>query len=89
MGVPLQELWIEKNRNKFLSIKIALAGGAIIDFMSGNIVRAPKWIQKIGMEWFFRFVQEPRRLFLRYFKGNVVFFWHVIRNLRITRSNRT
>ncbi len=88
MGVPLQELWIEKNRSSFTSVKIALAGGAIIDFMSGKVIRAPIWIQKIGMEWFFRFVQEPKRLFRRYFSGNFIFFWHILKNLRKSKWNR-
>jgi N-acetylglucosaminyldiphosphoundecaprenol N-acetyl-beta-D-mannosaminyltransferase len=88
MGVPTQELWINNNKNKFNSVKIAVAGGAIIDFMSGRVLRAPRWIQFIGMEWFFRFMQEPTRLFKRYFKGNFVFFWHVLRHIRTTRINR-
>lgn len=77
MGVPIQELWIHKNKEKFKTVKVVIAGGAIIDFISGRVKRAPIWIQKIGMEWFFRFAQEPKRLFRRYFSGNFVYFWHI------------
>ena len=47
--------------------------GGSLDVVAGEILRAPKWMQKMGMEWLFRFIQEPRRLFKRYFVGNVVF----------------
>lgn len=82
MGVPIQELWIYKNKEKFKTVKIVIAGGAIIDFISGRVKRAPVWIQKIGMEWLFRFAQEPRRLFRRYFSGNFIYFWYVFSMLR-------
>ncbi len=87
MGVPTQELWIYKNREKLKSVKIAIAGGAIIDFISGNVKRAPVWIQKIGMEWLFRFAQEPKRLFRRYFSGNFIYFWHVFSMLSSRKNN--
>jgi N-acetylglucosaminyldiphosphoundecaprenol N-acetyl-beta-D-mannosaminyltransferase len=81
MGVPMQELWIYKNKDKLKTVKIAIAGGAIIDFISGNVRRAPVWIQKIGMEWLFRFAQEPKRLFRRYFSGNFIYFWNIFSKL--------
>lgn len=46
---------------------ISLAIGASIDFEAGNIERAPKWMQKSGLEWFYRFLKEPKRMFNRYF----------------------
>ena len=66
MGSPKQELWISENINK-LDINIVVAIGGALKIYSGEIERAPKWIQKIGMEWFFRFLKEPKRLFSRYF----------------------
>jgi N-acetylglucosaminyldiphosphoundecaprenol N-acetyl-beta-D-mannosaminyltransferase len=87
MGVPIQELWIYKNREKFKNVKIIIAGGAIIDFISGKVKRAPVFIQKIGLEWLFRFAQEPRRLFKRYFSGNFVYFWYVFTMLRKRKRN--
>jgi len=73
MGVPRQELWIAENKNK-LNTKVCIAGGAIIDFQAGNVKRAPVWIQKLHLEWVYRLVQEPRRLWKRYFIGNAMFF---------------
>ncbi|MGL4742036.1 MAG: WecB/TagA/CpsF family glycosyltransferase [Sarcina sp.] len=66
MGSPKQELWISENLSK-LNINIAIAIGGGLKIYSGEIERAPRWIQKIGMEWFFRFLKEPTRLFSRYF----------------------
>ena len=78
MGVPLQEIWISKNRDRFSNLRIAIAGGAILDFLSGNVSRAPGWIRKAGMEWGYRLMLEPKRLWKRYLVGNVIFFYHII-----------
>lgn len=78
MGVPLQEKWIFRNKDKFTHAKIIVAGGAIIDFSAGRVKRAPVFIRAIGLEWLFRFAQEPRRLFDRYFIGNWKFFQHIL-----------
>jgi N-acetylglucosaminyldiphosphoundecaprenol N-acetyl-beta-D-mannosaminyltransferase len=74
MGVPRQELWLMKNKEKLRGVKISVAGGAVLDFISGNVPRAPVWMQKTGTEWVFRLYNEPKRLFKRYFIGIPVFF---------------
>jgi N-acetylglucosaminyldiphosphoundecaprenol N-acetyl-beta-D-mannosaminyltransferase len=79
MGVPRQELWLTKNKDKLSGVKISIAGGAILDFLSENVVRAPGWMQKIGMEWVFRLLQEPRRLFKRYFIGIPLFHYYIFK----------
>ena len=56
--------------------------GGSFDVISGNISRAPKWIQKINMEWFYRMLQEPKRLFKRYFVGNTKFILAVLKEKR-------
>lgn len=66
LGAPKQEKFIYKYKNK-LNVPISLAVGASIDFEAGNIERAPKWMQKSGLEWFYRFLKEPKRMFKRYF----------------------
>ena len=66
LGAPKQEKFIYKYIDK-LDVGIALGLGASIDFMAGNIKRAPKWVSNIGFEWFYRFLKEPKRLFKRYF----------------------
>ncbi|MFC2116993.1 WecB/TagA/CpsF family glycosyltransferase [Bacteroidota bacterium] len=79
LGAPKQEKWIYRYRNRLKNIKIFLAIGATIDFEAGNVRRAPKWINSIGLEWFFRFLNEPRRLWKRYFIEDISFFWLVLK----------
>lgn len=79
MGVPRQELWLIKNKDRLNGVKISVAGGAVLDFISGNVKRAPSWMRKTGTEWIFRLLQEPKRLFNRYFIGIPVFFFNLIK----------
>lgn len=65
LGTPKQEKFIYKFKDK-LNVPISLAIGASIDFEAGNIKRAPKWMQKIGLEWLYRLCKEPRRMYRRY-----------------------
>lgn len=66
LGAPKQELWIHQNLSR-LKVKVAIGVGAAFELASGSVRRAPEWMQKHGLEWFFRFLIEPRRLFKRYF----------------------
>ena len=61
--------------------------GGSFDVISGNIARAPVWMQKSGLEWLFRVIQEPRRLFKRYFVGNWVFIKAIIKEKRHMKQN--
>ena len=74
VGAPKQEKFIVKWRAQMPDIKIIMALGATIDFEAGVKRRAPLWVQQIGMEWFYRFIHEPRRLFRRYFIHDLKFF---------------
>lgn len=65
-GCPKQEKWIYENINKY-NAKVAVCAGATVDFLAGNVKRAPRWMSEHGLEWFYRFLQEPTRLFKRYF----------------------
>ena len=65
-GCPKQEKWIAENYKKY-DAKVSICAGATLDFLSGNVKRAPKWMSQAGLEWFYRFLQEPKRLFKRYF----------------------
>jgi N-acetylglucosaminyldiphosphoundecaprenol N-acetyl-beta-D-mannosaminyltransferase len=85
MGVPKQELWAIRNRQHLQRVKLIIAGGAILDFLSGNVSRAPVWMRNAGMEWVFRLLLEPGRMWRRYLVGNFVFFWHVFRLRFIAR----
>lgn len=66
LGCPKQEKFIYKNRNQY-NIPISITMGGCVDFLAGNVKRAPIWMQRVGLEWFFRFLQEPRRMYRRYF----------------------
>ncbi len=63
------------------NVKIWMALGATIDFEAGTLKRAPAFCRKIGMEWFYRFLLEPRRLFRRYFIDDIKFFYYFARQL--------
>ncbi len=71
-GAPRQELWIRRYLSK-LGAKVVIGVGGLLDFFSGRISRAPRWIRKLGMEWSYRLYREPTRLGRRYVIGNVVF----------------
>lgn len=78
MGTPLQEKWIKHYKNR-INAHVFWAVGALFDVLSGKRKRAPKWFQKLGLEWTFRFLQEPRRLWKRYLFGNAHFLLTVFR----------
>jgi N-acetylglucosaminyldiphosphoundecaprenol N-acetyl-beta-D-mannosaminyltransferase len=76
-GAPKQEKWIHRHLNE-TGAKLILGVGGLFDFYSGSIPRAPGWIREIGMEWLYRLGQEPRRMWRRYFVGNVLFLARVL-----------
>lgn len=77
LGCPKQERWIAA-RKKVLPPGVYFGIGAAFAFHAGRVKNAPSWIQKIGMEWAFRLVMEPRRLFSRYLKFNSLFLKYLI-----------
>ena len=85
-GVPLQEKWIRRYAAD-IDVPVLMGVGALLDFYSGSVRRAPKWVRRLRLEWLFRLALEPRRLFRRYVLGNPLFLWRVIR-LRIAGEVR-
>lgn len=79
VGAPKQEMWISKYRNRLKNIKVFLAIGATIDFEAGNVQRSPKWMSQAGLEWLYRLLQEPERLWKRYLVDDLPFFWLVLK----------
>jgi len=75
LGCPRQETWAYEYRD-LLSIPI-LAVGAAFDFHAGTLPQAPKWMQDVGLEWLFRLIQEPKRLWQRYAVLNPLYTWRV------------
>ena len=65
-----------ESREKGRSVRLFMALGATVDFEAGTVKRCPVWIRRLGMEWFWRFCQEPRRLFKRYWVNDMKFFWY-------------
>lgn len=80
LGAPKQEIWMCENCPT-LPIGAAIAVGAALDTQAGLRKRAPKWPQKLGLEWLYRLAREPRRLWRRYLFGNSEFIWLVARQL--------
>ena len=74
LGAPKQEVFIDEIAPK-LNVPIMAAVGAAFAFYAGKTSQAPAFLQKIGMEWFYRLLMEPRRLFVRYFKYNPWYLW--------------
>ncbi|HWQ33502.1 MAG TPA: WecB/TagA/CpsF family glycosyltransferase [Blastocatellia bacterium] len=71
LGCPKQEKWMLAHRH--LRVGVMLGVGAAFDFHTGRIERAPRWMQRTGLEWLFRLTQDPRRLWRRYLKTNTLF----------------
>jgi N-acetylglucosaminyldiphosphoundecaprenol N-acetyl-beta-D-mannosaminyltransferase len=69
LGTPKQEYWTAQHRSE-LKVAVAIPVGAAFEMIAGLVPRAPRWLQSIGMEWLFRLVLEPRRLWRRYLIGN-------------------
>lgn len=72
---PKQEMWIAKYRHQLANVKLFMALGATVDFVAGTVKRCPLLLQRLGVEWFWRFCHEPQRLFRRYFVDDIQFFW--------------
>ncbi|MDQ8021973.1 MAG: WecB/TagA/CpsF family glycosyltransferase [Moraxellaceae bacterium] len=85
LGNPRQEQWIARH-HALLDAGLVMAIGALFDFMSGNIQRAPMWVQRIRCEWLYRLFLEPRRLLRRYTIDTMHFFYLVVRQGRASRS---
>ena len=77
-GAPLQEQWIIRHRAE-LRPAILMGVGGLFDFFSGNIQRAPRWMREIGLEWVYRILQEPGRMWKRYVVGNPLFLYRVMK----------
>ena len=85
MGSPAQEYWIAANLQR-TGARFAMGVGGSFDHLSGHKRRAPRWMQRAGLEWLYRLLLEPRRLWRRYLVGNAQFIRLVIRQWRSTRQ---
>lgn len=77
MGVPRQEKWAFSQLER-LAVPVVWCVGALFEYYGGHRARAPQWVRRCGMEWLFRLILEPRRLWRRYILGNPEFVWRVL-----------
>jgi N-acetylglucosaminyldiphosphoundecaprenol N-acetyl-beta-D-mannosaminyltransferase len=77
LGTPKQERWMAEHRAA-LDAAVLIGVGAAFDFHAGLKRQAPRWMQRSGLEWLFRLLAEPRRLWRRYLRNNPLFVWHVM-----------
>lgn len=76
LGAPKQENWMYDHRDKINAVMIGVGAG--FDYQAGTIKRAPVWMQKLALEWLYRLVQDPKRLFKRYITTNFKFLYLVL-----------
>lgn len=81
---PKKEQFLGKYQAE-MRIPFAMGVGGTFDVAVGKVKRAPVWMQKSGLEWFYRFLQEPRRMFKRYFIDDIAFFWMLMREVTTPR----
>lgn len=87
IGCPKQERWIAAHRGRIHAVMLGV--GAAFDFHAGRVRQAPAWMQYIGLEWLFRVMMEPRRLWRRYARHNPRFLWHFARQWITTDRRHT
>lgn len=76
LGAPKQERWMAEHQGKVNGLMIGVGAG--FDYYAGNIKRAPEWMQKSNLEWMYRLLQDPKRLFGRYWHTNTKFIWNAV-----------
>jgi exopolysaccharide biosynthesis WecB/TagA/CpsF family protein len=79
LGNPVQEAWIARHLAS-LDARVAIGVGALFDFLSGKVRRAPAWVRAARCEWIYRLALEPARMWHRYVVGNPRFLWRVVRS---------
>ena len=76
LGAPKQEKWMAAHQGKIDGLMLGVGAG--FDYFAENIKRAPMWMQKSNLEWLYRLMQDPKRLFKRYWSTNTKFIWNAI-----------
>lgn len=84
---PTKENFLYHNRDVLSNVNFIMGVGGSFDVIAGKVKRAPVWMQNIGLEWFYRFVQEPKRMWKRYLVGNTKFILLVLKErFKITKG---
>lgn len=84
LGCPKQEIWMHEHKDRIHVVMLGV--GAAFDFIAGVKPQAPLWIQRIGMEWFYRLITEPKRLWRRYIYNNPRFVFLVLKELIFSKK---
>lgn len=85
LSTPKQERWMERHRES-VNVPVMVGVGAAFDFHTGRLAQAPEWMRENGMEWFFRLMREPRRLWRRYLLNGSEFLYNVaLQELRLRK----
>ena len=87
IGAPKQEKWMQEHRGRIHN-SVMLGVGAAFDFLAGTLNKAPKWVEKAGIEWLYRLVMEPKRLWRRYIIGGVKWLFYNAEYAISNKSNR-
>jgi N-acetylglucosaminyldiphosphoundecaprenol N-acetyl-beta-D-mannosaminyltransferase len=87
MPTPFKETWCERHRHR-LDVPVIMGVGGSFDVLAGYIRRAPRWVQSMGMEWCWRLLMEPRKLWKRYLTTNSTFIWLAGREIVARRMGR-
>lgn len=89
MPTPFKELWLAAHKEE-LGVPVMIGVGGSFDVVAGHVKRAPGWMQRIGMEWFWRLLMEPRKMWKRYLVCNSAFIWQaskeILRNRLLGRT---
>lgn len=88
MPSPFKEIWCERHRQR-LEVPVIMGVGGSFDVLAGFIKRAPRWAQSMGLEWFWRLLMEPRKLWKRYLTTNSEFLWLAGREIVTRRLGRS
>lgn len=84
LGAPKQEKWIFRNKY-VLGVPVSMGVGGSFEMASGTVARAPKWLQHLGMEWGFRMLQDPKRLWKRYVGNDLPFLVRLLLRTSLTK----
>ncbi len=84
---PKKELFVEKCL-KIMNVPFTFGVGGVFDILAGKTKRAPLWMQRIGLEWFYRLMQEPKRMWKRYLYTNSMLIYYVLRTKFFSRSGK-
>ena len=79
MTSPKKENFLHEQNNSLKAVNFIMGVGGSFDVIAGKVKRAPYWMQKIGLEWLYRFIQEPRRMWKRYLVGNFKFLFLILK----------